>query len=143
MIAALATDASLLNGYDIEWRLLSQEPYNVLVEGPVAATDAVLRLLRPHIREPIVWHRPAATLDLPSGETRTFILRDAAALSRPEQRRLSDWMRDMGSQTQVVTTAWCPLFALVATGRFDAALYYRLNVLLLRLAPPVPARIAP
>ena len=142
MIAAPATDASLLDGYDTEWRLLSEQPYNVLLEGPVTATDAVLRLLRPHIREPIVWHRPPATLELPSGETRTFILRDAAALNRAEQRRLLAWMRDMGSQTQVVTTAWCPLFALVATGRFDAALYYRLNVLLLRLTPPVQARIA-
>jgi len=136
MSAAHATDASLLNDHP-EWRLLSQQPYNVLIEGPVTATDAVLRLLKPYIRGPMVWQRPPAALDLPWGEAGALILTDAAALSREEQRRLLDWMNDTGSRTQIITTAANPLFAFVAAGLFDASLYYRLNVLLLRVAWPV------
>jgi hypothetical protein len=137
MSAGSATDAAVLDGYHTEWQLLTEQSYNVLLEGPAAATDAALRLLQPHIREPIVWHRPPATLDLPSGTPRALILRDAAALSRDEQRRLLAWMGDTGSVTQIVSTSTRPLFPLVAAGLFDAALYYRLNVLLLRVAAPV------
>ena len=142
MSAAVATDTSLLDGYHKEWRFLSEQSCNVLIEGTVTATEAVLHLLRPHIHEPIGWHRPAARLDLPSGEVRTFIVRDAAALSPDEQRRLLAWMDEAGSHTQVITTASRALFALVAVGRFDAALYYRLNVLLVRVSPPISALIA-
>jgi hypothetical protein len=134
-MSAATTTASLLNGYRTEWRSLSQRPCNVLIEGTVGATDALLRLLQPHIREPIAWHRPGTPLDLPSAETRALILRDAVALSRDEQRRLLAWMGDTGSRTQIISTTARPLFALVGGGLFDAALYYRLNVMLLRVAP--------
>jgi hypothetical protein len=130
------SDGSFLDGHLAEWRRLSEEPCNALLEGTVAATDAVLHLLQPGIREPIVWHRSPATLQLPSGEAPTFILREAAALSRDEQRRLLAWTGEAGSRTHIITTASTPLFALVEAGVFDAALYYRLNVLLLRVTSP-------
>jgi sigma-54-interacting transcriptional regulator len=136
MSAVPATEASLVDTYHAEWRLLSEHPFNVLLEGTVTATDAALRRLRRHIREPIVWQQPPAPLDLPSDEAHALILRDAAALSRDEQRRLLEWMGGTGSRTQVISTATRPLFALVAAGLFDAALYYRLNVLLLRVTAP-------
>jgi hypothetical protein len=84
-----------------------------------------------------VWHRPPAPLELPSGETRALILRDAAALSGHDQRRLLEWIGG-GSRTQIISTTERPLFALVASGLFDAALYYRLNVMLLRIGAPYP-----
>jgi Sigma-54 interaction domain len=140
-------DASVLDGYDTEWRILSEQPCNVLVEGTVADTDVVLRLLRPHIREPIVRHGPPAALDLPVGETRALVLTHAAALSRNDQRRLLAWMDGQGSRAQIITTASRPLFALVVAGRFDAALYYRLNIVLLRVgahrAPRLASRACP
>jgi len=37
---------------------------------------------------------------------------------------------------EIITTASCALFPLVEAGVFDAALYYRLNVLLLRVSSP-------
>lgn len=107
-----------------------------MIEGTVTTTDAVLRLLRPHSREPIVEHRPPATLNLPTSETGTLILTNAAVLSRDEQQRLWAWMGDAGARAQVVTIASCALFPLVEAGVFDAALYYRLNVLLLRVSFP-------
>jgi Sigma-54 interaction domain len=142
MSAAMALDVSLFDVSHTEWRMLSAHSCNVLLEGDVTATDTVLRLLQPLLREPIVSHWPRSPLDLPSGEARALILRDAAALSRDEQRRLLAWMGDTGSQTQVITMVSCPLFARVAAGLFDAALYYRLNVLLLRVTPPFEAGIA-
>jgi Sigma-54 interaction domain len=141
MIGAPATDALLLDSYHTEWRLLSEQSCNVLIEGTVGATDAALHLLQPHIQQPIVWQRPTATLELPPDETRTLILADAAALSRDEQQRLLAWMDDMGSRTRIISTSPHSLFALVDAGCFDASLYYRLNVLLLRVTP-VSAQIA-
>jgi len=142
MITAPATEALLLDRDHPEWRLLSEQPCNVLIEGTVAATDAVLRQLQPHVHEPIVWHRPTATLELPSSETRTLMLTDAAGLSSDDQQRVLAWIEDGGARTRIISTSDRPLFALVEGGCFDAALYYRLNVLLLRVAPPVSGRSA-
>jgi hypothetical protein len=136
MSTGAATYGGLLEGHHPEWQFLSERPCNVLLEGTVAATDAVLDLLQPNIREPIVWHRPPAAFQLPGGEARTLILREAAALERDEQRRLLSWMNDADCP-QIVTTSSCPLFVLVEAGRFDAALYYRLNGVLLRIAAPL------
>jgi len=141
MSTGAATDGGLLEGHHTEWRFLTERPCNVLLEGTVAATDAVLHLLQPSIREPIIWHRPPATLHLPSGEARTLILREAAALHRDEQRRLLSWLNDADCP-QIVTTSSCPLFVLVEAGVFDAALYYRLNGVLLRLVPRLDTPIA-
>src|SRR4030095_432743 len=108
-MTAPATDASVLEGHHTEWQLLRERPCNVLLEGAVTATDAVLRLLLTHPPEPIVGHRPPATLNLPTGETGALILRDAAALSEDEQRRLLAWMGDAGSRAQIITTECCQL----------------------------------
>lgn len=134
-------DASLLDGFHTECRLLTVQPCNVLLEGSVADTDVVMRLLEPYMREPIVRHGPPAALDLPSDETRALVLRDATALSGNDQRRLLAWMDGNGSRAQIITTASRPLFPLVAAGLFDDALYYRLNVILLRVSAPFRPRL--
>jgi Sigma-54 interaction domain len=136
MRAATAPDVSALDSYRTEWRSLSEHPYNVLLEGAATATDAALHLLQPHLRQPIVWQRPHAPLDLSGVEARALVLRDAAALSGDDQRRLLAWIDHTGSRTQIISTTERPLFALVAEGLFDAALYYRLNVMLLRVGSP-------
>lgn len=141
MSTAPALDVCMLDGAHAEWRILSEHPCNVLLEGAVTATDTVLRLIQPHLREPIVSHWPGSPLDLPRGEARALILRDVAALDRDEQRRLLAWMDETGVRTQVITTAACAVFARVAAGLFDASLYYRLNVLLLRVTLPFDCRV--
>lgn len=131
------TDRSVLAGHYAEWEGLTQLACNVLIEGDVTATDAVVRLLLPHVREPVVDLRAPGVLNLPVGETRSLIVRNVAALSMEEQRRLLTWMCDAGANAQVITTAASPVFTLVEAGVFDVALYYRLNVLLLRVTLPV------
>lgn len=126
-------NVSLLDSYDTEWRILTERSYNVLLEGAVTATDAVLHLLQPHIGQPIVLHQPHNPLELPGRETGTLILRDAAELSADEQHRLIVWIDETGPRTRIISTTERTLFALVADGRFEAALYYRLNSMLLRV----------
>ena len=114
---------------------------NVLVEGDGARTGAVLRLLLPCTREAVVWHKPSAPLELPGRETGTFILTNAASLSASDQARLLDWFGDTGWRTQIISTAETPLFTLVEGGLFDPALYYCLNVMLLRVGLTKPCPI--
>jgi transcriptional regulator of aromatic amino acid metabolism len=133
MIAAVAIDDTLMNPYEAEWRILRAHRLNLLLEGPAIATNAVLRLLQPHLPEPIRWRQPQRGLILPSEETGALILKDVTSLSVDDQRRLLDWIVRTGSQTQIVSTTDRPLFALVTRGLFDEALYYRLNLMLLHI----------
>jgi Sigma-54 interaction domain len=125
----------LLDSCQTELGILRKHPSNLLLEGPAAATDAVLLLLQPHLREPLVSNPPDSPFELPETTTGGLILRDVAALSACEQARLLVWLQGEGFGVQVVSTTERPLFALVAQGLFDAALYYRLNVFLLRVEP--------
>ena len=133
MTAAVAIDDTLMNPNEPEWRILRAHRLNVLLEGPAIATTAVLRLLQPHLPEPIRWHQPRRALRFPSVETGALILKDVTALSLDDQRRLLEWIVRTGSQTQIVSTTDRPLFALVTRGLFDEALYYRLNLMLLHI----------
>jgi hypothetical protein len=144
MSHAAATDNSLLDEYQAEWRILRERPRTVLFEGPVAATNAVLLLLQPHIRETITWNPPHAPVTADNGQTGALILKEAAALSGDDQRQLLEWLESEGARAHIVSTTERSLFALVAVGLFDATLYYRLNTMLLRVgARNPPERTVP
>jgi sigma54-dependent transcription regulator len=104
----------------------------VLLEGPAASTDAVLRLLAPHLRGPVMWKTRGVPFDVPAGDIGALILQDVDGLSAHEQSRLLTWI-DARPDAQIISTTAYRLFGLVARGRFDAALYYRLNVILLNV----------
>ena len=112
-----------------EWR---SPQHNVLLEGSEASTTAVLRVLAPHLPPPVVWIRSGAPHELPCGDVGALILQDVDRLSEEEQARLLAWI-DKTPGTQVVSTTAARLFTSVACGRFDPALYYRLNVVLLNV----------
>jgi hypothetical protein len=112
-----------------EWR---SPQHNVLLEGPATSTDPVLRLLAPHLRGPVMWKARGVPFDVPAGDIGALILQDVDGLSAHEQSRLLTWI-DARPDAQIVSTTAYRLFALVARGRFDAALYYRLNVILLNV----------
>jgi hypothetical protein len=112
-----------------EWR---SPQHNVLLEGSEASTAAVLRVLAPHLRPPVIWVRSGGPFELPCGAVGALILQDVDGLSAEEQARLLTWI-DATPGAQIVSTTAAPLFTLVARGRFDAALYYRLNVVLLNV----------
>jgi len=110
-----------------EWRC---PQHNVLLEGPEASTVATLRLLAPHLRAPVIWKPRGAPFEPPTSDVGALILEDVDALSWDEQTRLLEWI-DVTPRAQVVSTTAHSLFTLVSRGRFDVALYYRLNVVLL------------
>jgi hypothetical protein len=138
MNVSTVTDVSLLDSHQAEWRVLRTHWHNVLIEGSPAASDAVLHLLRPHIRAPIVSIGPHDSFKVPSGETRSLFLRAPDALSRDDQARLLEWLEGDCSGTQIISTTEAPLFSLVREGCFDAALYYRLNAILIRVGSRMP-----
>ena len=112
-----------------DWRFILTTRPNVLIEGPRAATEAVLRALRPHCREPVCcWGDP-----LGDQHPLTLIVRDVAALTAADQQRLLQWL-DRGERSQVLSTAAQPVFSLVERGEFLEDLFYRLNLLRLDAA---------
>lgn len=116
-----------------EWSALLTRHPNVLCECPGTSTEAFLSILKPHLREPIVWQQQGAPLDLHADHLGALVLQDVAALDPEQQGKLSQWLQDAGRHRQVVSTTTTPLYPLVERGQFDATLYYRLNVILLRL----------
>jgi hypothetical protein len=135
MNVATGGHVSLLDSYQAELGALHAHPHNLLLEGPAAATDAALLLLQSHHRDPLTKHLADAPFELPEGTAAGLILRDVAELTAGDQARLLVWLQGAGIGAQVISTTERPLFALVAQGLFSAALYYRLNVFLLRVGP--------
>lgn len=133
MTSARETDALQLHLSQTEWMVLRELQPNVLLQGPSAVTKAVVSLLHPRIAKPVTWHHPPDRLVLPGADTVALILTDVAALSGDDQRRLLDWSNDEGSRTRIVSMTERRLFALVESGVFSEALYYRLNLMLLTL----------
>jgi len=54
-------------------------------------------------------------------------------LNAGEQTRLRRWL-DESPRARILSKASTPLFSQVVRGLFDESLYYRLNVILLRIA---------
>jgi len=114
-----------------EWTRVLSAHANVLLEGQPDLTDAAVLSLLPHLRGPIVYRKPGEEFSV-SGEC-TVILRDVDTLCPTEQMRLHEWLDRKPDSVQTVATAQHPLFSLVQEGSFESDLYYRLNVILLRL----------
>jgi hypothetical protein len=105
----------------------------MLLEGPEASTNSILRLLVPRLCEPVVWNLRCEPFSLPTGEIGTLILEDASSLDRDAQTQLLRWLDDVSPRPRIVCTTARPLFGLVVSGLFDVDLYYRLNVMLLHV----------
>ena len=66
----------------------------------------------------------------PADQVGTIILEDVGRLDRAAQMYLLGWLE--GTRTRVIGTSTVPLLGMVATGAFDRALYYRLNLVYVR-----------
>jgi hypothetical protein len=118
-----------------EWESLRTWRYNVLLEGPKPSTDALVRLLVPHLPKPMRWNPIQTPYALLSRECGALVLQNVGALARTQQRDLLRWINESNQRRQVVSISARPLFPLVACGLFDEVLYYRLSVMLLRVGP--------
>ena len=114
------------------WNSLIGTRANVLVTGPAEALTAFVRDARPAMREPVRWAANATLLRSEPGHT--LILTDVNALDDAGQRWLMQQLNEPdGADTQVISLSSVPLYSLVETNRFDAALYYRLNTIHLKI----------
>ena len=112
----------------LEWNAVARERCNVLVEAVPTVVDPILAVLRPHLRPPIHEYNPNVGSPVPEPTDGTLILLEVASLGPKQQAKLLRWLNDRRGSVQVASTSSEPLFPLVERGTFDAALYYRLNV---------------
>jgi hypothetical protein len=117
-----------------DWQVLLSARPNTLLEGPYETTDAIVGEAMESLAEPYAtWcGAPPARCDRPA----TLLVRSVSALDPDQQQALLAWLDAPGNRTQVISTTADPLYPLVSRGAFLANLYYRLNVLLLDVAPP-------
>ena len=102
--------------------------HSIMLEGPAVSIDAMLSILAPYLREPVTWNPPGTRLRLPADGCGALVLQNVSGLNRIDQARLLAWLNDPAHQTQIISTTVSPLFPKVWANQFDAALYYRLNV---------------
>ncbi len=115
-----------------ELTLLRTGRPNLLITGRPDRTAALLATLAPALPQPVYEWAPAGALPRRRG-VGTILIRDVARLSAGEQLAWLNWL-DGADQPRIVSTSTFPLFPLVEQGAFLAALYYRLNTVLLDVA---------
>jgi hypothetical protein len=123
-----AAPQSVDPGSAADWRRAAIARHNMLVDGTEAQVQAILRLLTPYLRQPVIWLQRGISQALPAEESCTLVMQNIAALDRQDQLRLRVWLDDATHRRQVVSTSAYPLFPLVDCGVFDATLYYRLSL---------------
>jgi hypothetical protein len=136
-LTTVDTHLASLDTFDLassaEWRTLCARQHNILLEGPQVATEAMVAHLSPYLREPVAWQDAGTPSETPIGDTGALVVRDIAALSASGQERLLRWLGGPGNHQHVVATTTEPLFPRVALGEFDETLYYRLNVIMMKV----------
>jgi hypothetical protein len=114
-----------------DWRAHLRTGSNVLVTGPRDALSSFMQSARSEMVEPIVSVAGSAPLPV---DARTIILTDVDTLSVAEQRRLTEWMNEPRNwRAQIISSTSDNLFSLVEARRFDGDLFYRLNIVHLKI----------
>ena len=118
-----------------DWSLLSDRRPNVLVSGPGEAAHAFVDAMTPYLQSPVHSLACNTGLTLPPGDG-TLILDNLSALDLEQQEALLRWLDDpTHARTQIISITPSPLYAKVQREKFLSALYYRLNVIYLEVAP--------
>lgn len=105
---------------------------NLLLIGPEAATRAYLDRQMASLPSS-VRSCDGAELQLPSEPVQGLVVRDVERLTRDHQEQLVEWLSGPGYHTRIVATSGAPLYPMVERGEFSDALYYRINMITLRL----------
>ena len=115
------------------WDYVTNSRMNTLLIGPRHVTGRLVRSMRSRLAHPIVRVLPHLPLLLPQADqVGTIILEDVGRLDLAAQMHLLDWLDDAVPRSQIISTSTIPLLPMVATGIFDRALYYRLNLVYVR-----------
>lgn len=130
--------SGVFSGFDTETRddieMVRLKRTNLLVVGDPLFTGMVLDELHLGVRDTIVTWRPGQPLDLPPpGRATTLILHDVDQLTMAAQETVLRWLDSSAGRIWVVSTCTQPLWPHVEAGAFSDVLYYRLNVVCLRV----------
>jgi len=101
---------------------------NVVIQSRPAHHGLVIAALENVCLRPLHCRQLPAPLDLPCEAPSTVLIRDAAQLTPEQQAELHDWIARCRPAGQVVALTAARLYDLVEAGRFDRALFYRLNI---------------
>jgi transcriptional regulator of acetoin/glycerol metabolism len=83
----------------------------------------------------VTW-RPGQPLELPAaGRATTLILHDVNQLTIAAQEAVLRWLDLSAGRIWVVSTSTEPLWPQVESGAFSDTLYYRLNIVCVRVPP--------
>ena len=105
---------------------------NLLLIGPDAATREYLDRLMASWPSPIRLCDSAEPF-LPTEPVQGLVVRDVERLKRHHQDELIEWLDGAGYATPVISTSGRSLFPMVQQGDFSDTLYYRLNMVTLKL----------
>jgi hypothetical protein len=103
---------------------------NLLLIGPEAATRPYLDRL---MTSPSVRACDSTAPHLPRETVQDLVVRDVERLTPDGQEQLVDWLNGPGFHTRIVATSGKSLYPMVERGEFSDALYYRINMIILRL----------
>lgn len=116
------------------WADVTGTRLNALMIGPRIATGRLASRLTRHLVGPVLWVRPPAPFTLPPAtRVGTVILRDAGDLGVSAQRYVLDWLTNAAPRPRMIATAPVSLWPMVVAGTFLEMLYYRLNLLYVRV----------
>jgi hypothetical protein len=116
-----------------EWTILRTSPVNGLLVGSPDLTAAAVAEMGKSLRQPLMWWSPDQGIDLPNLTTGTLAIRDVDDLDARQQEQLVRWIALHAPGVRVLALAREPLFESVTHGRFSAALYYRLNTVVVEV----------
>jgi hypothetical protein len=120
----------------VEWDILRTMRVNGLIVGAPNLVAAAVAAFDKSVRKPIVWWTPDHTPDVPEVTAGTLMIRDVDRLDARQQERLSRWIGVHCPRVQVLGLACAPFFTQVVEGRFAAALYYRMNTVIVEVSAP-------
>jgi hypothetical protein len=107
--------------------ILARAHPNVLLIGPVDATDQALALISRYLLRPTVFWTPRETRDLPQVPYGTLVINAIETADATQLSHLVARLDGGAEPVQVVCTTPTPLFPLVVRGAFPEPLYYLLN----------------
>lgn len=112
--------------------VLNARPNVMIVAAPTTVARMVSTLSL-DLRRRIVERHAAAPESWPVDGT-SVLLRDIETLDHAQQEHLIAWLNHSGRRTHLITAVGQSLYPEVKRGRFLDTLFYRLNVIQLRLS---------
>jgi hypothetical protein len=118
---------------DSEWTILRAFPVNALLVGAEHLTSAAVARLEKSFQQPLTWWAPTLTTEIPELSAGTLVIRDVDSLEAGQQDSLQQMITARGTDVRILSLARDPLFPRVLEDQFPAALYDRLNTVVVEL----------